>query len=570
MSRRSQQRPPTAKRVVAAPHPVVAQVQPLLRAGRIPEALTKCEAAINGGATDLLLLLQTIRLYLHLGKNVEAHALGRRAAELRSDNVDARFQLGLAAMRINRYEEALESFQAVLRLAPGNVEALTNIGAVQFGLGFIPEALAALREALRLAPDIVGIWQNYISMLNYDETVSLDTLMAEHRRAGAKLAALAGPRPEAYPNDTDPERPLRVGYLSGDLFNHPAAHYIEPVLRLHDRERFELFAYSLIGWSDPLTEAFRSHIPNWRDAALVDDEGLFKMIRDDRIDILVDLSGHTARNRVLVVARKPAPITINWIGYLNTMGLDAIDYAVLDPHLLSPAAEAGFVEKPLRLPETAFCYTPLLGARELAPFPRSREGHITFGCFNNPAKLSNPAFSVWTEILKRNPDSRLLFKYKTYTEARVQARVRDAFASRGVDAERLSFEGFTPLGSFLDAFGAIDIALDTFPYTGVTTTMHTLFMGVPLVSLEGDTPMQRFGRTALTAIGRADWIARSPEEYVEIASRLVSEVEANPGLRGDLRARMLASPLMRHDRFIRDLEAGYRRVWARWCADHVG
>lgn len=555
--------------VTPRPDDTAVRVQELVRSGRIPEAVALAEAAVAEGTADTLLSIHLMQLYLHAGRNQETWDLGQRVIEREPANVDAHFQLGLAGMRINQYEDALGHFAFVLERAPDNVEALTNQAAVHFGLGQIRESLNHLDRALKLSPDLVPVWQNYISILNYDEDVPLARLMERHRKAGRRIARLTPKVPASYANDPSPDRRLRIGYLSGDFFNHPAAHYIEPVLRLHDRANFDIYAYSLIGWSDPVTKAFQGHVPNWRDVSLLDDESLFRTIQADGIDILIDLSGHTARNRILLMARKPAPVTVNWIGYLNTIGIPSYDYAILDPHLLSRPAESGFVERVWRLPHSAYCYTPLIGDRPVAPAPCQTNGYVTFGCFNNPAKLSRVSLNAWAQILKAMPDSRLLFKYKTYSAESVQRRVIEAMVAQNVDSERLVFEGFSPLGSFFDTFGSIDVALDSFPYTGVTTTMHTLFMGVPLVSLEGDTPMQRFGRTALTAIDHTDWIARSPQDYVAIAIRLAKEAKTNPGLRQEIRQRMLASPLMCHDVFVRDLEAAYRGMWQRWCASHA-
>lgn len=547
---------------------VLARMHELLRTGQIPEAIAVGAAALATGTDDLPLMMQMVRLYLHAGKNAEAWELGRRVLAIDPDHLDAHFQLGLAGMRVNRYEDALSHFRRVLSRTPENVEALTNLAAVHFGLGMISDALSELEKALEFAPDLVAIWQNYVSILNYDEAAPLARMMERHRKAGQRIAKIAPKPPSRYTNDRSPERRLRLGYLSGDLFNHPASHYVEPVFRLHDREAFDVYAYSLIAWSDPVTEAFKASIPNWRDVGLLDDDALFRLIQRDKIDILVDLSGHTARNRILVMARKPAPVTVNWVGYLNTMGMKAYDYSILDPHLLSPAAEAGFVETPYKLPHTAYCYTPLIGDRPIAPFPYQANGNITFGCFNNPAKLSSSSFAAWAAILKAVPSSKILFKYKTFSTAIVQQRVLEALAAHGIGPDRLVFDGFSPLGSFLDTFSLIDIALDSFPYSGVTTTMHTLFMGVPVVTLEGDTPMQRFGRTAMYAIGRPEWIARTPEEYVAITIGLVEEIRRNPGLRQEVRQRMLASPLMQQQQFVRDLESGYRDMWRRWCRPH--
>lgn len=557
---------PVAARLEAGK--VLLEMQALLQGGKIADAAAVGEAAVAAGVHDVNLMMNVVRLYLHLGKNAEAWELGRRVLAIDPNHLEAHFQLGLAGMRVNRYEDALMHFRRVLDRTPENVEALTNLAAVHFGLGMISDALSELERALEFAPDLVAIWQNYVSILNYDEAAPVARMMERHRKAGQRIAKIAPKPPSRYTNDRSPERRLRLGYLSGDLFNHPASHYVEPVFRLHNREAFDVHAYSLIAWSDPVTEAFKASVPNWRDVGLLDDDALFRLIQRDKIDILVDLSGHTARNRIMVMARKPAPVTVNWIGYLNTMGMKAYDYSILDPHLLSPAAETGFVETPYKLPHTAYCYTPLIGDRPIAPFPYQANGHITFGCFNNPAKLSSPSFAAWSEILKSVPGSKLLFKYKTFSAGIVQQRVLEGMAAHGIGADRLVFDGFSPLGSFLDTFGMIDIALDSFPYTGVTTTMHTLFMGVPVVTLEGDTPMQRFGRTAMHAIGRPDWIARTPEEYVAIAIRLVEEVRANPDLRKNIRERMISSPMMRHDQFVRDLEAGYRDMWRRWCKPH--
>lgn len=554
--------PPPSSRTVA----VFTQAQALMQRGQAAAAMKVCEQAVQDGIGDPVLFLEMTNLYLHLGRHEEAYQAGMKVLETDPEETSAHFNMGLAGMRTNRYEAALNHFQTVLKHDPHNVRALTNLGGVYFGLGFIKESLAQYREALRLDESVPGIWQNYISILNYDEDAPLSFVMEQHRMVGEKLLAMAGPRPAGYANDPAPDRRLRIGYLSGDFIMHPASHYVEPVLRLHDKSAFDLYAYSLITWSDPVTEGFRSCVPNWRDVGMLSDEKLFDMIQADRIDILVDLSGHTARNRILTVARKPAPVMVNWIGYLNTLGIPGIDYSLLDPHLLSPSANAGFVDRPWALPETAYCYTPLVMPRQLAPSPVFRKGHITFGCFNNPAKLSRAAFAAWGEILRNLPDSRLIFKYKTFNSPMVQERVLHAMAEQGVGADRLTFEGYSPLGPFLDGFGEIDIALDTFPYTGVTTTMHTLWVGTPIVTLAGDTPMQRFGRSALLSIGRPDWIAATPRDYVAIALRLAEEVKADPDLRRKVQRRMRSSSMMRHEVFVRHLESAYRGMWQAWCA----
>lgn len=543
----------------------IAQTRQLVALGRRDEAIAILETVVRQGTRNLDLVLELVRLYTQAGRAQEAYDLGTQVLRIRPGHLDAHFQLGLAALPLHRYQDAEGHFKAVLEHNPRSIESLTNLGAVYFGVGAVRQALECFEQVRQLTPELVPVLQNYLSMLNYDEDLPLAELMAQHRTLGAVIAAQAGPRPASYANDRALERPLRVGYLSGDYLNHPAAHYIEPVFRHHDPARVQVFAYSLLPYADPITQVFRDLVPNWRDVADLSNDALFEAIQRDRIDILVDLAGHTARNRVLVVARKPAPIAVNWVGYLNSMGLEAVDYGLWDPHLLSPAAEALLTERAWKLPETAYAYAPLATPRQPAPAPWARKGHITFGCYNNPAKVSDRALDVWGRVLARLPDSTILFKYKTFTVPSVQSRVLDGLGRHGVAPERVVFEGFTPLGRYLESFAEIDLAFDSFPYTGVTTTMHTLYMGVPVVTLEGDTPVQRFGRSALVGIGRPDWIARDESDYVEVALTIVDEIRRRPELRQEIQQRMLASPLMRHQDFVRGLEDGYRAMWARWC-----
>lgn len=538
----------------------------LLAQNRLDEAIqVLAEEADRSDEPGLLMTL--LQCYLNANRNTEALAVGQRLMPAFDRDQGVLLNLGLANMRVNRYEDALAAFRRVLDLNPSSIEALVNLGAVYFGLGMVSEALDVNKRATAARPDLVAVWQNYLAILNYDDSIDVDTLLSEHRRGGAHIARHVGPRPERYANAPDPERRLRIGYLSGDMFNHPASHYVEPVLRCHDRGRFDVHVYSLITWRDVVTDALRGYVgPNWHDVGTLDDAQLFDRIQADGIDILVDLSGHTSRNRVLVCARRPAPLVANWVGYLNTMGMEGYSYALLDQQLITQRAAQGFAERVVALPTTAFAYNPLASPRVPAPFPHLKNGHIVFGCFNNPAKLSNRCIATWARILREVQDSRILFKYKTFDAGIVKERVTTAFAAHGVSADRLVFTGFVPLGAYLDTFAEIDIALDTFPYTGVTTTMHTLYMGVPLISLDGQTPMQRFGNAALRQIGRPDWIASTVDDYVAAALRLVGEAKANPGLRAEVHRRMLAAPMMRHEAMVRDLELGYRHIWRNWCA----
>jgi predicted O-linked N-acetylglucosamine transferase (SPINDLY family) len=355
---------------------------------------------------------------------------------------------------------------------------------------------------------------------------------------------------------------LRIGHVSPDFREHPVARFLLPLLREHDRRHVEVFAYSDVTTPDAVTALVRDHVDQWRDVATLSDEELAGAVREDGIDMLVDLAAHSARNRLLTFARKPAPVQVTYLAYCSTTGVDAIDYRVTDRFLDPPGESAFYTEASIHLPHCYWCYSapPLQDARQ--PLAERRPGPLTFGCLNNFAKVTDVTLNLWTRLLRRVPEAHLL----VYARAEPHRdRVRRFLRDGGVDESRAAFVGHQPLAEYLTTYGLIDVALDTHPYGGGTTTCDALWMGVPVVSLAGRTAVSRAGSTLLSNVGLEHLVARTEEQYVEVAAALIRDANGLAALRTDLRRRLESSPVMDAKRFARDVEAAFRNVWRAWC-----
>jgi protein O-GlcNAc transferase len=433
--------------------------------------------------------------------------------------------------------------------------------------GEIDRAIALFRTAIERAPTDAALFSNLLFALCFTETPPA-AVYAEHRRFEARFAAPLRPRQRPHDNPPDPERRLRVAYLSPDFRRHPGGYFFESFLANHDRRQFEVIGYSASPVGDDFTERLAPLTQSWTIVDALDDEALAERIRADRIDILVECAGHMAGNRMLVFARKPAPVQVSFPLYPNTTGLDAMDYRIMDPHFAPPGAEAWHSEILARLPDVHVCYTPGDDAPPPAADPPSvASGLFTLGCFNNYAKVRDPVVALWTRILRRLPEARLVLKWYGMGEARpdwVHAR----FAAAGLPASeiaagRIVTRGFEP--NQYDAYLDIDLTLDPFPANGGTTSCDSLWMGVPVVTLTGDTPFSRVGLCHLTNLGLPELVTRTPEAYEDLVVALARDPQRLQRLRSGLRQRMAASPLVDGPRYTRHLEAAYRTMWRRWC-----
>ena len=454
-----------------------------------------------------------------------------------------------------------------------NAIALNNKGGQLLSQGMAKEAIDQYQMALVLAPEKPFIQSNYLYALNYQSTPDMEKIFAAHKKFGefhenvaAKSTALQSPiTSNALSNAaTNAQRPLRIGYVSSDFRHHAVSHFIEPVLAAHDKNKFQLFAYYHHTVVDDMTKRIQSHVTHWRSLVGKSDADIAAMIRADGIDILIDLAGHTATNRLPMFARKPAPLQVTWLGYPNTTGLSTMDYRITDAFADPPGMTDAFhTEKLHRMPETFSCYSAPNDAPTVAPLQAKRTGRVTFGSFNNFAKITAEVITVWSNILKRIPTATLFLKYKDLESVPMTQYIHHQFMTRGVLVSQLRIQGDDASHvEHMARYNNIDIALDPFPYNGTTTTLDALWMGVPVITLAGASHVGRVGVSQMSNLGLQELIAKNQDDYVNIAVELAGNIEKLSALRDGMRERMLASPLMNVERFTRNLEQGYEQMWA--------
>ena len=462
-----------------------------------------------------------------------------------------------------RAQEADETAAAQARAAahPDSAAHLERLAALYRDSGRIDEAIEVYGRVAALRPDLPSAG----SALLFHE------LYRRHDRAALRDQHVAwaqrfAPQTEApaLDNTPEPDRPLRVGYVSADLRRSSAAPFIEPLLRHRDRARFAAYCYHTSSRRDGTTKRLRDYADAWRDVDGLNDQDFAARVLADRVDILLELNGHTRGNRLTSLARRLAPVQASYLGYGATTGVSAIDYRITDARIDPPPdAERYYVERLAYLPGAMWCFTPPADAPDPGMLPAAASGRVTFASFNYFAKLSPGALRAWASILRRLPESRLLLIGAPRGSAR--ERVRELFAHEGVDGERLSFHARADYAGYLALMRQADIALDSFPYTGGATTCDALWMGVPVLTLAGAGPMERSGLSLLTALGMEDWVARSEDDYVERAVRLAGDAPALGALRAGLRARVAASELCDAPRFVQGFEALLARMWRGWC-----
>jgi len=532
--------------------------------GRQPDALASFQRALayrpDSPATHMELGL----VQQKLGR-LDAAADGlRRALSLQPDYVEAHINLGNILKDQGRLEEAVRCYGRALALKPDSYEAHNNLGTIRMWQGEMAAAVDSLRRALALRPDGIEAHNNLLFSMNFLPDCTPEAYLAEARAFGAALTARA--RPYAHwrcEGDPPEQRPLRVGLVSGDFRNHPVGYFLETILANVDPARLELTAYATQPAEDALTARIKPRFARWRSLAGLDDERAAALIHEDGIHLLVDLSGHTAHHRLPVFAWRPAPVQLSWLGYFATTGVAEIDYLLADPVAIPEAHRGRFSEEVCYLPDTRLCFTPPEVAPPVAPLPAARNGFVTFGCFQNLPKITDAVLSAWGAILRRMPDARLrLQNYQLSIEAE-RERLRARLTGAGIAPERASLHGKMSRADYLAAYAEVDLLLDTFPFPGGTTTCEALWMGVPTLTLEGDRMLERQGAGMMACAGLPDWVARSTDEYVELALRHAADRDGLARLRADLRRKAQASPLFDAPRFARNLEEALQGMWRR-------
>lgn len=504
---------------------------------------------------------------LELGDYEGAVQRLQESLRIKPDAPDTLNNLGLAYNQIKKPEEARDCYERAVQLRPDFAEALGGLGDVFGALGRHEEAVASYRRSLALKPTQTATYSNFLFTLHYLPSLTPGDLFREHL-GWARANAVPPASPPSFPNRPDPERRLRIGYVSADFARHVMGWYIEPVLENHDRERFETYCYSNVKKADDVTQSIQQRTDHWRDVFRIPDEEVEEIVRRDRIDILVDLSNHTGGNRLTLFARRPAPVQATHLGLQFTTGNPFIDYRITDAGCDPPGLTESYnTEQLLRLPDVSLCYRTNLSA-DVNDLPAASTGRITFGFFNNFSKITPQAVSTWATIFKRLPGSRLMLVAGISPKQNQQ--LLDAFAHHGIDSSRLTLVGRQSRQDYYRLYNRVDLTLDSFPYTGCFTTCDSLWMGVPLVTLAGRSSMARQGASLLAHLGLPDLITQSLDEYVETVVRLAQDLSRLAELRASLRERMERSTLMNYSRFTRQLEELYRGMWRQWCARQSG
>jgi predicted O-linked N-acetylglucosamine transferase (SPINDLY family) len=526
--------------------------------GRFPEAIESYRRALKINPASYIARNNLGNSLLRERKRTEAVACLRKAVELKPDDSRAYNSLGMALKELGSNTEALTCLQKAVELDPNDPEAHRNLGCVYYLAGRVADAVASYRKALEIRPDFVSAHSDMLFALNYIPHTP-EELFAEHVRFGRQFCEPFHKLAQPHRNNPDANRPLRVGYVSGDLRNHPVANFVEPVFANYSRERFQVFCYANQGINDAVTERLRVMVDHWRQVDALSDDELAQAIRDDGIDILVDLSGHTAANRLLVFARKPAPVQVTMFACMQTTGVPGIDYRITS-EILDPTGTTEHLntEELVRLPAGAAPFRAPVDCPEVNELPALKNGYVTFASFNNPSKVTPEVIATWAAVLRAAPTARMLIV------GRDGDLLGGAIAAHGIDLERLEFLKLVPLLEFLALHHRVDFALDTFPYNGGVTSFVSAWMGIPFVTISGNDPVSRVGQSVLTMAGLPQLVAKDTTDYVRKAVDAVGDFQRLA------QWRMAMRPHLEEwgnggATFTWQLEQAYRDMWQRWC-----
>lgn len=501
-------------------------------------------------------------LLFNQGKVSRAQALIEEGIRNYPQNANFHFYLGNLLAERAEYAAAVDAYQKAVILEPNSAHFLSNLGNSLMQVGNIDQAVEAMEKASSLAPDEASFLSNYLLGIQYSTRLSRGEKFAAHLEFSKRFEAPLRKEWGNYRNDFTSRRRLKIGYISGDFRNHSLAFFIEPIIKNHDRSKFEIHCYYSYPVHDEVSERIKRLADHWTNCSGVSDAELAKNVRADQIDVLIDLSGHTGRNRLLTFARKPAPIQMTWLGYQASTGLSAIDFRIteesLDP---TGTSEVFHSERLIRLPSSG-TFSPSPDSPPVNGLPVLDGNLFTFGCLNNPSKISDEIIPLWAEILRRSPQSRLMIGNSTPDFADMLAA---KFRAHDVDESRVVFQPKVSLKEYLELHHKIDLALDTFPYNGGTTTFHSLWMGVPIVALHGDTALSKVGTSAMRGIGFPDFCADTKQDYVERAIYFFSHPEKLVDVRQALRENMASITDALAIQVTTSLEDALQKCWTEYC-----
>jgi len=534
------------------------------------------------------------------GQFVEAEAVYRRALELNPGFAEAHNNLGAVLAEQGRFDDALAAYRRALELNPNSADAYNNIGAAfaeqrQFdgavdacrraielkhdfpaahsnlgsalkSLGQLDGAMAAFRDAIHFSPQFAAAHSNLVFAMHFHPGCSARDIAGECARWERQHAALPGASLRPHGNDRTPDRRLKIGWVSSNFYFQSECYFVVPLFEAQDHRGFEIHAYSDAGRPDSITERLKKCVDVWHETRGYSDAQLAERIREDQIDVLVDLDMHMGRNRLPVFARQPAPVQVSWLAYPGSTGLSSIGYRLTDAYMEPPGEKSVWSpEEPVRLPDCWCCYDPITESPDINELPALSASAVTFGSLNNFAKMHDGVLARWARVLAAVKGSRLVM---LCPEGRTRERVLEFFGARGIEAGRVELLGYLSRWEYFRLYQRIDLGLDPFPYNGITTTCDSLWMGVPVLTLPGGLPASRAGLSLLSTVGLQEFVASSEDDYVRLAMELAGNLPRLAELRAALRPRMQASPLMDAPRFARNVEAAFRKIWERWRHSH--
>lgn len=541
------------------------------------QAMQRISEAADSYKTALRFDAMMQDAWLNLGNALQqqgdvegAIASYRRLLMIAPDNILAWNNLGNALGERGEIVAPARCYQRAIAVQPEFADAYNNLGNLQMVLGRFDEAVACFRDAVRYDANHIGARSNLLFTYNFLHGVTPQQMLADAKEFGKTAQSMASPF-STWSNTREHNRCLRIGIVSGDLYNKAVGFFAEGVLTklaAQSAGRLQLIAYHNHRAHDELTERIKPSFAKWVVTTGLSDAALAQQIRDDGIDILIDLSGHTVNNRLTMFAWKSAPVQVSWLGYFSTTGVAEIDYLIADAWTLPTELESHFSETIWRLPNTRLCFTEPAVDVDVSPLPALANGTITYGCFNSLAKMSDDVVALWARVLHAAPHSRLHLKAAQLFTTDMQQATAQRFAAHGIAGDRLILEGPSSRAQYLATYQHIDIALDPFPYTGGTTSAESLWMGVPVLTLQGDRFLSRQGVGLLMNADLPEWIATDADDYVARAVTLGKDLDALAAMRASLRQRVVASPIFDATAFAHNLEQALRAMWIKWCDEN--
>ena len=475
--------------------------------------------------------------------------------------------MGSSYQTLGRITEAREAYEKALDLNDSSPEALNNLAIVSQTLGDFAAGQAYLRRAIEAAPDNAAYHSNILFAIQYLPEGTEQHLFEETMRWGEKHAAPHYAKRKPLSNDADPNRRLRIGYVSPDFKGHSCSYFLYPLYTNHDRKNYEIFSYAEVSAPDMWTDTFKGLSDHWFSTVAISDDDVAERIRKDKIDVLVDLGAHTGGSRLLISARKPAPVQVSWLGLGNSTGVRTMDYFISDPHMVPDGYDKYFCEQVYRLPNNTYCYYPLNRMPDVGPVPSSTAGHVTFGTLSRSVRLNEGVLKTWARILNGVPNSRLMINTVAMNDPLMRDKITAIFAAEGISADRLDLIMTRVPHETWGSYNIIDIALDPFPHNAGLTTFEAIYMGAPVVTLADRPPQGRYGASILSNVGLSDLIAYTLDDYVSIAINLANNPARLAEIKSTLRDTMLSSPLCDGAAYTKAMEDAYRSMWKTWCAD---